>query len=150
MISARSSEDAESLIEPDHSLNEMLVIVSRDINYEEINELTASEAQLARVFLLNCEESEGNLLEWTTVNRRRHAYGPGSKERTQNASKRRVHIVHAPTKAQEQMFKPAAAITRKSLTAIEKQGWSSRIRRQGKNLAIQRFRPSSGGKDCLI
>ena len=141
LISACSSEDAESPIEPDRSLNETLVIVSKDINYEEINELTSSEA---RVFLLDHEESEGNELEWTTVNRRHHAYGPGSKEGTRNASKRRVHMVHAPTKAQEQMFKPAAAI---SLIAIEKQGRSSRLRRRRKNLAIRKHRSSSRGKN---
>ena len=77
LISAHSSEDAESLIEPNCSLNKMLVIISTDINYEEINELISSEAQ---VFLLN--ESEGNQLEWTMVKRKYHAYGPGSKERT--------------------------------------------------------------------
>jgi len=80
------------------------------------------------------------------VNRRRHACSPGSKERTRNASKRRVHIVHAPTKAQKQMFKPGAAITRKCLTAIEKQGrQSSWLRSQEKNLAIQKYRPSPRG-----
>ena len=83
LISAcrRSSEDAKSAsqMEPDRSLNETLVsIVSTDINHEEINELTSSEAQ---VFLLN--ESEGNQFEGT-IEKHRHrvVLSLGSKERT--------------------------------------------------------------------
>jgi hypothetical protein len=138
LISACSSEDAESPMEPasDRSWNEALVIVSRNINYDKINELTSSEA---RVFHLDREESEGNQLRRTAINRTRRAYSPGSKEGTQNASNKRAHIVHAPNKVQEQVFKPT---TQRSLTAIEKQRWSSWLRRREKSLAIRRHRYS--------
>jgi hypothetical protein len=145
LILARSSEDADSRIVPNRSMNETLFIVSRDSHHE--GRLTSSETK----FLLP-KDSEGD--EWTTVNHRRRVRSPGSKERTRIASKEIVHNVHAPIKAKEQMLKPEAA---KRLTAFEKQEWTSQLRRRENSLAIQRRdslcrckRPSSNENENCV
>jgi hypothetical protein len=136
----RSSETAQSTsqIEPDRSLNEILVIVSIvDVNHEEIRKLTSNKE---RVSLL--KESERS--QWTTVKHRHRVRCLGSMERTRKASKEVVQNVRTPNRAKEQMFKPEAAA--KSLTAFEKRERMSRLQHREKSLAIRRCRSSSRGK----
>ena len=137
LISARSSdsEDVErsSQIVPDRSTNETLHIISRDSDsHRDEGGLTSSEAK----FLL-LGDSEGDDL--TTEKHRRRVRSLGSKERTRLASNEIVHIVHAPIKATEQLFKPKAAA--KSLTAFEKQERMSRLRHRKKSLALRGHSP---------
>jgi hypothetical protein len=95
LISALSPKDAESLsqIVPDRSKNEMLVIISQDNHWHEHMLLTSSEVKILRL------RESGD--QWTTVNHRRRVRSLGSMERTRNASKESVHIVHVPTKENE-------------------------------------------------
>ena len=119
LISARSSEDADSQRAPDRSQNEISVVISMNSSHEIINGLTSSEAR----FLLP-NELEGD--ERTTMNHRRRVRSLGSMERTRNSSKERVHNVQALTEKSEQVFRPEAAT--KSLTVVNEQEWMSWLR----------------------
>lgn len=81
-ILAHSSEDAKSPIEPDRSssLNEMLIIISRDSNHVGLNRLTAN-----KVNLLLHKEPEGD--DMAIVKHGHCVCSLGSKERTQYARK---------------------------------------------------------------
>ena len=141
-----SSEDIESTsqFEPDRSnrsSNETLFIVSSRDSNNGSNRLTSSKAG----FLLEYSGDDLAIVNHKCV----HSPRVGSKERTRNASKEIVHVVHAPTiKAKERLervFEPEAAV--KSLSAIEKQEWMLWLRLRKKSLAI-RGRSSSTRRDA--
>ena len=138
-----SSEDIESTsqFEPDRSnrsSNETLFIVSSRDSNNDSNRLTSSEAG----FLLEYSGDDLAIVNHKCV----HSPRVGSKERTRNASKEIVHVVHAPTiKAKEHVFEPEAAV--KSLSAFEKQDRMLWLRLRKKSLAI-RGRSSSTRRDA--
>ena len=113
LILAHSLEDADIQRVPDRSLNEILANINRDnLDPERIGTV---------VTVLASSEVE---LEKITLEHKHCVCSLGSKIRTRNASKEKVHIVlQAPIK---KLFRPEAAMKR--LTAIEKLEWTSKIR----------------------